>query len=149
MTLKYTKDNSWCTCHPLSKAVDIISLIELSHSVCPDSRKFLFVTVAVHTRIMDRVPSVKEKQALVSYFGEILNVLLLFCKTTTNSLMSERSWMHHGGVFTNPPFLATVHHNTKPDKLFNCTGNYLKHIFRLWNLVLYILSLGEFFFKKR
>lgn len=44
------------TCHLLSKAVDIISLIEVSDSICPDPWQLLFVTIAVHTWIMDWIP---------------------------------------------------------------------------------------------
>lgn len=47
------------TRHLLSEAVDIVSLIEVSHSIRPDPRKLLFVPIAVHTRIVDRVPLVQ------------------------------------------------------------------------------------------
>lgn len=50
--------SSQCTFHFLGEAVDIIGLIEVSHSICPDPREFLFVTIAVHTRIVDWIPLV-------------------------------------------------------------------------------------------
>lgn len=44
------------TCHLFSKAVDVISLVEVSDSICPDAWLVLFVTIAVHTWIMDWIP---------------------------------------------------------------------------------------------
>lgn len=51
--------SSACTRHLLSKAVDVVSLIEVPHSICPDPWEFLFVTIAVHARVVDRVPLVQ------------------------------------------------------------------------------------------
>lgn len=53
------------TCHLLSKAVDIIRLVEVSDSVRPDAWLVLFVAIAVHTWIMDWIPLYSTK----IYFG--------------------------------------------------------------------------------
>lgn len=52
------------TCHLLSKAVDIISLVEVSDSVSPDARPVLFVAIAVNTWIVNWIPLYSTKISL-------------------------------------------------------------------------------------